>query len=101
MDHERSWVYFISKAAVSDRLMILEDELGAVMAYVVYGEDVRGGPYVNVWSGVGTALEKKSSTCHAGEIKCTTSHDCHGEIEKWLSRPIARPRRKANLEPKF
>jgi hypothetical protein len=45
-----------SKAAVSDRLMILEDELGYVMADVGSGDDMPGGPYVNVWSGVGTAL---------------------------------------------
>jgi hypothetical protein len=46
-----------SKVAVSDHLMILEDELGAVMSDVGPGDDVTGGPYVNVWSGVGTALE--------------------------------------------
>jgi hypothetical protein len=50
-----------SKAAVSDRLMILEDELGAVMADVGSGDDVPGGPYVNVWSGVGTALENNQA----------------------------------------
>jgi hypothetical protein len=37
-----------SKAAVSDRLMILEDELGAVMSDVGSGDDAPGGPYVNV-----------------------------------------------------
>jgi hypothetical protein len=36
--------------------MILEDDLGAVMANVGPGDDVPGGPYVNAWSG-GTALE--------------------------------------------
>jgi hypothetical protein len=45
-----------SKGAVADRLMILEDELGAVMADVGSGDDVPGGPYVNVWNGVGTDL---------------------------------------------
>jgi hypothetical protein len=50
-----------SKAAVSDRLMILEDEIGAVMADVGSGDDVPGGPYVNVWSGVGTALENNQA----------------------------------------
>jgi hypothetical protein len=39
-----------SKVAVADRVMILEDELGAVMADVGPGDDVLGGPYVNVWS---------------------------------------------------
>jgi hypothetical protein len=33
------------KAAVADRLLILEDELGAVMADVGSGNDVPGGPY--------------------------------------------------------
>jgi hypothetical protein len=50
-----------SKATVSVRLMILEDELGAVMADVGSGDDVPGGPYVNVWSGVGTALENNQA----------------------------------------
>jgi hypothetical protein len=50
-----------SKAAVSDRLMILKDELGAVMADVVPGDYVPGGPYVNVWSGVGTNLENNQA----------------------------------------
>jgi hypothetical protein len=50
-----------SKAAVADRLMILEDELGAVMDDVGYGDDVPGGPYVNVWSGVGTTLENNQA----------------------------------------
>jgi hypothetical protein len=70
-----------SKAAVADRLMILEYELGAVMVEVGPGDDVPGGPYVNVWSGVGTALEQ-SSSCHAGGKKCETSHDHRGEIGK-------------------
>jgi hypothetical protein len=50
-----------SKAAVFDRLMILEDDLGAVMADVGSGDDVPGGPYFNVWSGVGTALENNQA----------------------------------------
>jgi hypothetical protein len=58
-----------SKAAVSDRLMILEDELGAVMADVGSGDDVPGGPYVIVWSGVGTALENDQAVATlAGKI---------------------------------
>jgi hypothetical protein len=50
-----------SKAAVTDRLMILEDELGTVMSDMGSGDDVPGVPYVNVWSGVGTALENNQS----------------------------------------
>jgi hypothetical protein len=50
-----------SKAAVPERLTILEDELGAVMADVGSGDDVPGGPDVIVWSGVGTALEKNQA----------------------------------------
>jgi hypothetical protein len=50
-----------SKAAVSDRLMILEDDLGAVMTDVGPDDDVSGGPYVNVWSRVSTALENNQA----------------------------------------
>jgi hypothetical protein len=50
-----------SKAAVSDRLMILEDDLGAVTTNVGPGDDVPGGPYVNVWSGLGTSLENNQA----------------------------------------
>jgi hypothetical protein len=50
-----------SKAAVADRLMILEDELGEVMAHAGPGDDVPVGPYVNVWSRVGTALENNQA----------------------------------------
>jgi hypothetical protein len=46
---------------VSGRLVILEDELGAVMVDVGPGDDVPGGPYANVWSGVGTALENNQA----------------------------------------
>jgi hypothetical protein len=41
--------------------MILEDELGAVMADVGSVDDVPGGPYVNVWSGFGTASENNQA----------------------------------------
>jgi hypothetical protein len=37
-----------SKAAVSGRLVIVEDKVGAVMAGLGYSEDAPGGPYVNV-----------------------------------------------------
>jgi hypothetical protein len=54
--------------------MILEDELGAVMADVGSGEDVPGGPYVNIWSGVSTALENNQTvatlvTATGGELE--------------------------------
>jgi hypothetical protein len=75
-----------SKAAVSDRLMILEDELGAVMADVGPGDDVPGGPYVNVWSGVGTALEKNQAVATlvgkiAQQVTTTT-----GRLEKLVAK---------------
>jgi hypothetical protein len=41
--------------------MILEYKLGAVMADVGPGDDVPGGPYVNVWRGVGIALENNQA----------------------------------------
>jgi hypothetical protein len=46
-----------SKAAVADPLMIVEDELGTVMVDMGSGDDVPGGPYVNVWGGFGIAFE--------------------------------------------
>jgi hypothetical protein len=45
-----------SKAAGVDRLMIMEDDLGAFMADVGSRENAPGGPYVNVWSGAGNWL---------------------------------------------
>jgi hypothetical protein len=75
-----------SKAAASGRLMILEDELGAVMADVGPGDDVTGGPYVNVSSGVGTALENnKAVATLVGEIapKVTTTA---GKLEKLVAK---------------
>jgi hypothetical protein len=75
-----------SKAAVSYRLMILEDELGAVMADVGPGDDVPGGPYANVWSGVGTALEKNQAVATlvgkiAQQVTTTT-----GRLEKLVAK---------------
>jgi hypothetical protein len=61
-----------SKATVSDRLMILEDELGAVMADVGPGDDVPGGPYVNVWIGVSTALENNQEKLVAKANRVTS-----------------------------
>jgi hypothetical protein len=72
-----------SKVAVADRLMILEDELGAVMADVGFGDDVPGGPCVNLWSGVGTTLENNQAVATLVE-KCATIHEHRGEIEKKL-----------------
>jgi hypothetical protein len=72
----------ISKAEVSDRLMILEDELGAVMADVGPGENVPGGPYVNVWSGVGTALENNQAVATlVGKIAHQATNTA-GRLEK-------------------
>jgi hypothetical protein len=71
-----------SKVAVSDCLMILEDELGAVTVDVGPGDDVPGGPYVNVWNGVGTALENNQAVATlVGEIaqQVTTTA---GRLEK-------------------
>jgi hypothetical protein len=41
-----------SKDDMSRRLMGVKDELGLVLANLGMGEDVPGGPYVNVRSGV-------------------------------------------------
>jgi hypothetical protein len=84
------------KAAVADRLMVLEDELGEIMANVGSGEDVPGGPYVNIWSEVGTALENNQA-----EKLRNKSRPPWGNWKKWSLSPTARPRRKANFEPKF
>jgi hypothetical protein len=42
--------------ALTDRLLGVEDELGANLAELGTGDSVPGGPYVNVWSGVVSAL---------------------------------------------
>jgi hypothetical protein len=58
-----------SKSAVADRLMILEDELGAVISNVRSGDDVHGYPYVNVWSVADTALgNNKAVAAIVGKI---------------------------------
>jgi hypothetical protein len=72
-----------SKSAVADRLMILEDELGTVMAYVGCGDDVSRGPYVNVWSGVGTDFENNQAVATlVGGGGCAKSHGRRGDIGK-------------------
>jgi hypothetical protein len=75
-----------SKAAVSDRLMILEDKLRAVMADVGPVDDVSGGPYVNVWSVVGIALENNQALATlvgkiAQQVTATT-----GRLEKLVAK---------------
>jgi hypothetical protein len=78
-----------SKAAVCDRLMILEDELGEVMADVGPGEDVQGGPYVDVWSGVGTALENNQEVATLVKKKRNKSRPPRGYWKSWSPMPIA------------
>jgi hypothetical protein len=75
-----------SKAAVADRLMILEDELGAVVADVGPGDDAPGGPYVNLWSRVGTTLEDNQAVAtlvgkNAQQVTTTA-----GRLEKQLAK---------------
>jgi hypothetical protein len=43
--------------ATSELVMGVEDELGAMVAELGSGTELPGGPYVNVWSGLGVALE--------------------------------------------
>jgi hypothetical protein len=52
-------ILFASKTALSERLMGVEDELGAALADLGTGEGIPGGGggYVNMWSGIGAALE--------------------------------------------
>jgi hypothetical protein len=50
-----------SEEALTDRILGVEDELGATLAELGTGDGVPGGPYVNVWSGVGSALENNKS----------------------------------------
>jgi hypothetical protein len=78
-----------SKAGVADRLMILEDELGAVMADVGYGDDVTGGPYVNVWSGVCTALGNNQAVATLVEKLRNKSRPPWGDWKNWSPSPIA------------
>jgi hypothetical protein len=39
----------------------VEDGLGVSLVYLGTGDGVPGGPYENVWSGVGSALEKNQA----------------------------------------
>jgi hypothetical protein len=75
-----------SKAAVPDRLMILEDELGAVVAEVGSSDDVPGGTYVNVWSEVGNALENNQevATLVGGNAQQVTT--TAGILEKLVAK---------------
>jgi hypothetical protein len=72
-----------SKAAVSDRLMILEDEIGADVGS---GDDVPGGPYVNVWSGVGTALENNQAVVTLVEKIAQQVTFTAGRLEKLVAK---------------
>jgi hypothetical protein len=75
-----------SKVTVADRLMILEDELGAVMADVGPGDNVPGGTYVNVWSGVGTALENNQAVATlVGKIEQQVTTTA-GRLEKLVAK---------------
>jgi hypothetical protein len=50
-----------SEEALTDRLLGVEDELGATLAELGTGDGVTGGPYVNVWSSMGSALENNQA----------------------------------------
>jgi hypothetical protein len=50
-----------SKLEMAERVMGVEDELGAVVAELGSGTELPGGAYVNVWSGLGVALENNQS----------------------------------------
>jgi hypothetical protein len=75
-----------SKAAVSDRLMILEDEIGAVMVDVVPGDNLPGGPYVNVWRGVGTDLENNQSVATLDGKIAEQVTSTAGRLEKLIAK---------------
>jgi hypothetical protein len=46
-----------SEEVLAGRLLGVDDELGAALAELGTGNSVPGGAYVNVWSGIGSALE--------------------------------------------
>jgi hypothetical protein len=46
---------------MTERVMGVKDELGAVVAELGSGIEVPGGPYINVWSGLGLALGKNQA----------------------------------------
>jgi hypothetical protein len=50
-----------SEEALLDRLLGVEDEMGATLAKLGTGDSVPGGPYVNVWSGVGSDLKNNQA----------------------------------------
>jgi hypothetical protein len=45
-----------SKLAMTEIVMGVEDKVGDVVAELGSGTEVPGGPYLNLWSGIGTAL---------------------------------------------
>jgi hypothetical protein len=67
--HELQEIIAISKAAVVDRLMIMEYERGTVIMGVGSVDDDPGGPYVSVWSLVCTALEDNQEVAALVEKK--------------------------------
>jgi Na+/H+ antiporter NhaD/arsenite permease-like protein len=42
---------------LTERLLGVGDELGATLAELGSGDSIPAGPYMNVWSGIGSALE--------------------------------------------
>jgi hypothetical protein len=57
-------ILFASKTAVSERLLGVEDELGAALADMGTGEGIPGGGYVNMWSGIVAALEDNQAVAN-------------------------------------
>jgi hypothetical protein len=57
-------ILFASKTALSERLMGVEDELRAALADMGTGEGIPRGGYVNMWSGIGAALEDKQAVAN-------------------------------------
>jgi hypothetical protein len=53
-----------SEDVLAGRLLGVEDELGATLVELGSGDSIPGGGYVNVWSGIRLALEKKSGNGH-------------------------------------
>jgi hypothetical protein len=67
-----------TKVAMTEKVMGVEDELGAVVAELGSGTEVPGGPYINLWSGIGVALENNQTIVDlmariAQQVKDTTS----------------------------
>jgi hypothetical protein len=70
-----------SKLDMMEKVMAVEDELGAVVAELGSGIEIPGGHYVNLWSGIGVDLENNQAVANlvgriVQQVKSTAGRVC-------------------------